>query len=143
VSSAGYSPAPLLQKLGIKAGQRAAFINAPQHYGELLGPLPEGISFPARAETEGSLDFVHIFCFQRSELSEQLARYKSSIFPAGVIWVSWPKKNAVKRLGINSDITEDSIRDIALPLGLVDVKVCAVDEIWSGLKLVWRTELRG
>lgn len=133
---AGYSGTPLPKKLGIKPGARLLAVNAPADYAALLDPLPEGATFLASNADE--LDVVHLFTASRSELSKLIRRFKSKIKPDGAIWVSWPKKAS----GLPSEVTEDTVREIALPLGLVDIKVCAVDEIWSGLKLVIRKENR-
>ena len=133
---AGYSKTPLYKKLGIKDGVQAAVINLPTHYFDILGPdapRPEW----ATALMPGQ-EFVHIFTKSREELSEFLQSARSTIHNDGMIWVSWPKKASK----VPTDVTEDMIRELCLPMGLVDIKVCAVDEIWSGLKLVIRKELR-
>jgi hypothetical protein len=133
---AGYSGTPLSKKLGIKAGMILHTENAPSNYGALLHPLPENVTIaPGRAQ---ELDLVHVFATTRSELARTLGVFLSKIKQNGVIWVSWPKKSS----GISSEITEDTVREMALPLGLVDIKVCAVDDVWSGLKLVIRKENR-
>jgi hypothetical protein len=129
---AGYSGTPLAQKLGIKAGQKVITINAPVGYSKLLAPLPEAVSF-ARKATAGS-GFVHLFISERKALEKELKQLRKLISDTGVLWVSWPKKSS----GVAIDVTEDVIREVALPLGYVDVKVCAVDETWSGLKLMIR-----
>jgi hypothetical protein len=133
---AGYSGTPLPQKLGIKPGATVVTINMPANYRKLLGKLPGGVRFSSRA-TPGS-NFVHLFARARSELKSKLSILREKIADNGVVWVSWPKKSA----GVPTDITEDVVRALALPLGLVDVKVCAVDETWSGLKLMIRRENR-
>jgi hypothetical protein len=133
---AGYSKTPLAQKLGIKAGTKVAALNAPANYRKLLPPLPDGVSFADKA-IAGST-FVHLFVTERRILEKELKRLRGLLDDAGVLWVSWPKKAS----GVTSDLTEDVIRDVCLPLGLVDVKVCAVDETWSGLKLMVRRENR-
>ena len=135
--SAGYSGTPLVKKLGFKAGQRVSAPGAPPNYRRLLAPLPDGIEFQARASK--STDIVHLFTASRDELARMLARLRKTLRPEAAIWVSWPKKASK----VPTDITEDTIRSVALPLGLVDIKVCAVDETWSGLKLVLRKALRG
>ena len=134
---AGYSGTPLAKKLGIGAGQVVATIDAPEHYAELLGELPPGAKL--QDGVRGKTPFVHVFTTKKAGLSKSLPRLGKAIFPDGVLWISWPKKSA----GVPTDVTEDVIREVALPLGLVDVKVCAVDETWSGLKLMWRKERRG
>jgi len=133
---AGYSGTPLAKKLGIKAGMVVHTVNAPANYPALLDPLPENVTIaPGRVK---GLDLVHVFTTTRSELARSLGVFLTKIKQNGAIWVSWPKKAS----GIPSEITEDSVREVALPLGLVDIKVCAVDDVWSGLKLVIRKENR-
>ncbi len=133
---AGYSGTPLLQKLGIKQGNKVRFINEPANFAELLGALPSGCTVvESRAR---SVDFVHCFVTQRTRLTALLPTLLNQMAGNGMIWVSWPKKAAK----MDTDITEDTIRELALPLGLVDTKVCAIDETWSGLKLVIRKENR-
>ena len=133
---AGYSGTPLAKKLGIKPGARLLAINAPANYSSLLEPLPQDVKF-ARADAS-DLDLVHLFTKTRAELTKLIGRYLVKIKQDGAIWVSWPKKAS----GIPSEVTEDTVREVGLPLGLVDIKVCAVDETWSGLKLVIRKENR-
>jgi hypothetical protein len=133
---AGYSGSPLTKKLGIKEGSQVLLVGAPGHLQDLLAPLPEAVEFVSGL-TE-STDIVHIFSTRRAELREALADFRPRLKPTGTVWVSWPKKSAK----VPTDITEDTVRELALPLGFVDIKVCAVDEIWSGLKLVIRKELR-
>jgi hypothetical protein len=132
IPPAGYSGTPLVKKLGLGEGRTLFPVEAPRHYKELLGPLPAGARFVARAAPD--TDIVHVFTTERRELAERLRALYSSIKPDAAVWVSWPKKSA----RVPTDITEDVIRAVALPLGFVDVKVCAVDEVWSGLKLVIR-----
>lgn len=134
--SAGYSGKSLAAKLGIKPGYRIKTHNAPPNYLELLGPVPDGVSVSSGLRAPVSM--CHTFVTARSELERDLARYPGEIRQDGTIWVSWPKKSS----GVAGDVTEDVVREVALPLGLVDVKVCAVDEVWSGLKLVIRRENR-
>jgi len=133
---AGYSGTPLVKKLGIKQGFKVFVKNPPCEYGALLVELPENVEMVNKLKTE--LDMIHLFTRSRRELKNEIKKYQSKIKQAGMIWVSWPKKAS----NISTDVTEDVIREIVLPLGLVDVKVCAVDDIWSGLKLVIRTENR-
>lgn len=133
---AGYSGTPLAAKLGIKTGMVVRVINPPGNYAALVDPLPEGVVISSKAAKE--LDLVHVFATLRSELLESLMTYQKKIKQNGIIWVSWPKKAS----GIPSEITEHTVREVALPLGLVDIKVCAVDETWSGLKLVIRKQNR-
>jgi len=134
--AAGYSGTPLTAKLGIKAGSKVVAKGAPKNYRDLLAPIPEGVVFGARVAN--ATDVVHLFTTARGELATALPRILESLRPDAAIWVSWPKKASK----VPTDITEDTIRGVALPLGLVDVKVCAVDETWSGLKLVLRKERR-
>jgi hypothetical protein len=133
---AGYSGTPLSQKLGIKAGQKIAAIGAPAGYRNLLSPLPEKVSLTSELKTGAA--FVHFFVSERNVLEKELKRMRKLIADTGTLWISWPKKAS----GVRTDVTEDVIREVALPLGFVDVKVCAVDETWSGLKLMIRRENR-
>ena len=132
----GYSGTPLAKKLGLHAGIRAVTFNEPPNYAELLAPLPAGVRFDA--EVSHATDLVHAFCVRRIELEVHLQTWRLLIRPDTVVWASWPKKASK----VPTDITEDTVRAVALPLGYVDVKVCAVDEVWSGLKLVIRKSLR-
>jgi hypothetical protein len=134
---AGYSGTPLATKLGIKAGMVLQAIDAPANYHRLLAPLPDGARITTG--TAAGADIVHHFATRRSELAAALRSYRRRLDEATPVWISWPKKSAK----VATDITEDTIREVALPLGYVDVKVCAVSGIWSGLKLVVRKELRG
>ena len=131
---AGYSGTPLVKKLGIKEGFKVRFINKPKNYMDLLEEIPPAV----KQIKTGKADFVHIFTKSRKELASELKKNMRSIEQDGMIWVSWPKKASK----VPTDITEDVIREVALPMGLVDIKVCAVDDIWSGLKLVIRKENR-
>jgi len=133
---AGYSGTPLARKLGLKAGSALALIGAPEDYASLIAPAPDGLRIGGRVAS--TTDIVHIFSTRRPELERFLLSCRSKLKPEAAIWVSWPKKSAK----VPTDITEDVIRDVALPLGFVDVKVCAVSDVWSGLKLVLRKELR-
>jgi hypothetical protein len=134
--SAGYSGTPLVTKLGIKPGMRVAVLAAPMDYVALLGGLPDDVRLTT--SLRGSKDVVHVFVTRRVELARRIEALRSAVFPAGMVWVSWPKQAS----GVATDVTEDVVRALALANGLVDVKVCAVDETWSGLKLVVRRELR-
>ena len=133
---AGYSGTPLPQKLGIKPGLTVVAINPPANYRRLLGQIPDSITFSERLKSGSS--FVHLFTSRRSEMQKKMSILRDKISDNGAIWVSWPKKSS----GISTDVTEDVIREIALPFGFVDIKVCAVDETWSGLKLMIRRENR-
>ncbi len=132
----GYSGTPLAKKLGIKEGSRVRTKNAPAEYREWLSPVPDDVTFSSSIRS--AIDLWHLFTASKKELIDTLHLAKKQINQDGMIWVSWPKKSS----GVPSEVTEDTIREICLPMGLVDVKVCAVSEVWSGLKLVIRKELR-
>jgi hypothetical protein len=132
---AGYSGTPLAQKLGIKPGSAIFVVAAPGHYDELLAPLPEGVK---RVRKIDAADVAHFFETARARMEKDLRAAVPRMQQDAAIWISWPKKAAK----VATDITEDTVREVALPLGLVDIKVCAIDETWSGLKLVIRKELR-
>ena len=134
---AGYSSTPLWKKLGYKAGIEAAVDGAPPRYVPIL-QLPSEIKVHWIPEPREGVAFVHVFCREAQVLKKKLAPLRKLIAPDGVIWISWPKKAS----GVQTDITEEVVRSCALPLGLVDIKVCAVDEIWSGLKLMIRKSER-
>jgi len=134
---AGYSGTPLAKKLGMTSGSRVHPVDAPAGYRAWLEPLPDGVQFVPTLDRQ--VDVVHLFCTERALLATLLTRCRTRIAPAAGVWVSWPKKVSK----VPTDITEDTIREVALPLGFVDVKVCAVSDVWSGLKLVIRKELRG
>ena len=138
--NAGYSGTPLAKKLGIKDGFVVVTVNEPSQYRELLEPLPRDVTITSDRQTAPKIkiDVVHLFTNSRDELFRELPKWMRSIRQEGSIWVSWYKKAAK----LPTEITEDTVREAALPLGLVDVKVCAVDEKWSGLKLVIRKENR-
>jgi|SRR4051812_13601936 hypothetical protein len=127
---AGYSGTPLVQKLGIRPGDSIAWLNVPDEFEKELGPLPKGTKL-VRSSAQ-AVNFVHFFTTERDELYKELPRLRKKIAQNGMIWVSWPKKASK----VQTDVTEDIVRNIALKNGLVDVKVCAVNDIWSGLKLV-------
>ena len=129
---AGYSKTPLCKKVGIKEQSRVRVENAPSNYLNLLKPLPMGVKISNRLRS--NIDIWHLFTKSKKELPDKLKTAMQHIPDNGSIWVSWPKKAS----GVVSDMTEGRIRDAAFPLGLVDIKVCAVDETWSGLKLVIR-----
>lgn len=133
---AGYSGTPLAKKLGIKAGSRVLVSGAPDSYRTALEPLPEAVAFASGLSK--AVDVIHFFGTQRARLQPALAAYRAGMRADATLWVSWPKKASK----VPTDITEDTVRQAALPLGLVDVKVCAVDDVWSGLKLVVRREVR-
>ena len=133
---AGYSGTPLAKKLGFKPGLTVAVVSAPANYRQLLEPLPEGVKLGGRVGK--TTDIVHFFTTSKAELADKLLAWLKVLPTDAAIWVSWPKKASK----VPTDITEDTIRAVALPMGLVDIKVCAVDETWSGLKLVLRKERR-
>ncbi|NCT67710.1 MAG: DUF3052 domain-containing protein [Rhodanobacteraceae bacterium] len=132
---AGYSGKPVWQKLGLTPALRVRVLHAPGDYAALVGL---GEATPALVGTHAAFDLAHLFAREAAQLARDVHALAAELPAHGVIWVSWPKKAAK----VPTDITEDSVRAVALPLGLVDVKVCAVDAVWSGLKLVWRRERR-
>lgn len=134
MTSAGYSGTPLPRKLGLKAGVAGAVLGAPPGYLRSLGAAGKGL----KTRLTKPADFVQIFVNRRAELEKKLPAIIAALVPSGMLWVSWPKKSS----GVQTDVTEDVIRAVILPKGLVDVKVCAVDETWSGLKVVRRLEHR-
>jgi hypothetical protein len=134
--SAGYSGTPLPRKLGFKPGMRVHFHAPPPELPALLGELPDGVTELKRPAAP--LDLVLLFVTERSELAKRLATLQDRLDPAGMLWVCWPKRAS----GVPTDVTEDVVREVALPRGLVDTKVAAVDATWSGLRLVIRLELR-
>ncbi len=133
---AGYSGTPLATKLGIKEGCKLLLVGAPKGYERQLEPLPASVRLVSRLSS--TTDIVHVFSSRRTKLKQSLIRFRDALKPAGVVWVSWPKKASK----VPTNITEDTVREVALPLGFVDIKVCAIDEVWSGLKLVIRKEFR-
>ena len=137
VTMAGYSGTPLAQKLGIKPGMTVVVLNGPANYRKLLGSIAKSTKFSD--STSNGAEFVHLFVSKRSDFERTIGQLRKKVADSAVVWVSWPKKSS----GFPTDITEDVIRAVTLPLGFVDVKVCAVDETWSGLKLMIRRELRG
>jgi hypothetical protein len=135
-NATGYSGTPLVKKLGIKDAQRILLVDAPKDYEGLLAPIPPGVVFADKPTS--SVDLVHLFVVQQEDLIKHLGILRKKLKSDAVVWVSWPKKSAK----LATTVSEDTIRDAALPLGFVDTKVCAVTEIWSGLKLVVRKALR-
>ena len=136
MASAGYSGTPLPQKLGIKPGMTLHVVDAPMDYSALIAPVGKTVAFATRVTKD--VELLHAFVTRKGRLEEVLDRARAELGTEAIVWVSWPKKAA----GMASEITEDTVRDMALPLGFVDVKVCAVDDTWSGLKLVVRKTLR-
>jgi hypothetical protein len=132
----GYPGTPLAQKLGIKPGSVVAVLNAQGSYEAIVSPQPEGVRLQKAVSVK--TDLVHLFCERRSELVRRLPAIAARLRPDAAVWVSWPKKASK----VPTDITEDTVREVALPLGLVDIKLCAVTGVWSGLKLVVRRENR-
>jgi hypothetical protein len=135
-TTVGYSGTPLPKKLGFKDCSVVLLFDAPTNYKQLLGPVSAGVRFEIRASR--NIDIAHIFVTRRTVLQKYLAKLRLVLKPEASVWVSWPKKAAK----VSTDITEDTIREVALPLGFVDIKVCAVTHVWSGLKLVVRKSLR-
>ena len=133
---AGYSGTPLAKKLGIVEDSRIFLSGAPKNYLALIAPAPKDARVVAKID--GATDIVHVFATQRARLAAVLRSSLAKIRADAAIWVSWPKKSSK----VPTDISEDTIREIALPMGLVDIKVCAIDDVWSGLKLVVRKENR-
>jgi hypothetical protein len=132
---AGYSGTPLVKKLGIKPGSNIAFLNAPEGYAEELD-LPAGVTMISRSGK--LLDFAQLFVKNEKELKTNFSKYAKRLNASGMLWVSWPKRSS----GVPSDLSENVVREIGLAVGLVDVKVCAVSEVWSGLKFVYRLKDR-
>ena len=132
---AGYSGTPLAKKLGIKDGDEVVALTAPDGFADLVegAPVTEASRVPRRA------DVIVAFFTKRADLAKRIEGCGKAIFPDGGLWIAWPKRAS----GVATDITEDTVREVALPLGLVDNKVCAIDEVWSGLRVVWRRDRRG
>ncbi len=129
---AGYSGTPLVRKLGIKPGARVALIAAPDSFDETLGELPDGVAVRRRAA--GPVDVIVAFALRRAELERRLPALKQALDHAGGLWLAWPKRAS----GVSTDVTEGLVRELGLATGLVDNKICAIDETWSGLRLVYR-----
>ena len=136
MSTAGYSGTPLAKKLGFKPGFTAAYIGAPDGFDALLGELPGDVV--VRKQLRGPLDLIVCFVTARRDLEKRLPKLRPALAPNGMLWIAWPKRAS----GVQTDMTEDVVREVALPTGLVDTKVAAIDETWSGLRLVIRKELR-
>jgi len=132
----GYSGTPLAKKLGLKAPMKLLTVNAPKEYRSWLGDLPEGVTLVTKMKTP--IQAAHVFTTESAFLDAILSKLRNELKQDGFIWVSWPKKSSK----VPTDITDNTIREIALPLGFVDIKVCAVSEVWSGLKLVIRRSER-
>jgi nucleoside-diphosphate-sugar epimerase len=136
-SHSGYSGTPLAKKLGVVGGTVVLVKHAPDDYQEWLAPLPPNVTFVARMSAR--VDVIHLFATERAVLVAALTSYRATLRDDAAVWVSWPKRTSK----VPTDITEDVIRAVALPMGFVDIKVCAVSEVWSGLKLVIRKTERG
>jgi len=134
---AGYSSRPLVEKLGIRPGTAVVILGGPPDSPATLGPLPEGAGIRKRLSRGAA--FIHQFARRKDDLAAAFPRLAQALADDGMVWISWPKKTSK----VATDLTEDVVRSLGLPLGLVDVKVCAIDETWSGLKFVRRKELRG
>lgn len=132
---AGYSGTPLVKKLGIKEGFNILIVNAPNDFEHQL-ELPEHVTL--RGNSKKPLDFVVLFVKSQDALKKEFSRYAKQLTPGGMLWISWPKKTS----GVQSDLNENVVRDIGLAKGMVDVKVCALDDVWSGLKFVFRLKDR-
>jgi hypothetical protein len=133
---AGYSGTPLGKKLGIGAGTRVALVDEPDGFRTLLAPLPPDVIITTTLRR--AADVVVVFVTSRVAFQRRIGAAGRAVFPNGGVWISWPKRASK----VPTDMTEDVVRDVALPLGLVDNKVCAIDDVWSGLRIVWRKELR-
>ena len=133
---AGYSGTPLAKKLGIKDGHVVAVIAEPDSFRANLEPHSTGVSF--RTSFRGSVDVAVLFVLSQSQLRRRIGAASRAIFPDGGLWIGWPKRASK----VPTDMTEDVVREVALPMGLVDNKVCAIDDVWSGLRVVWRLENR-
>ena len=134
-SAPGYG-GPLVKKLGFKPGFAVAYVDAPEDFGALLGELPDDVT--VRRQLRGPLDLIVCFVTVRRDLERRLPKLRAALRPAGMLWIAWPKRAS----GVPTDMTEDVVRDVALPTGLVDTKVAAISDVWSGLRLVIRKELR-
>ena len=137
-TSAGYSGTPLVRKLGIKVGHLVAVLDAPKGIAQVLGTLPEQVTLRADLPSRAEPDVIIWFVSRRASFARRLIRIRRRMAPASSLWIAWPKKSS----GVVTDMTENEIRGIVLPTGLVDNKVCAIDETWSGLRFVIRLEHR-
>lgn len=136
MSPVGYSGTPLARKLGIKEGSRLALLGAPEGFEAELDPLPAGVTVLRRMAAR--LDVAVLFATTRGHLERRFLPAARAVAPAGGLWIAWPKKSS----GVPTDLTENVLREVGLPHGLVDTKVCAVTDVWSGLRFVWRVENR-
>jgi hypothetical protein len=133
---AGYSGTPLAKKLGIKEGSRVALVNAPKDFQSELGELPDNVQFIKRPTK--SLDIILLFVLSERALARDFARFAARLTANGMLWIAWPKKSS----GVTTDLSEQRVRQIGLDARLVDVKICAIDDVWSGLKFVYRLKDR-
>jgi hypothetical protein len=133
---AGYSGTPLAKKLGIKEGSRVALVNAPKDFQSELGELPDNVQFIKRPTK--SLDIILLFFLSERALARDFARFAARLTANGMLWIAWPKKSS----GVTTDLSEQRVRQIGLDARLVDVKICAIDDVWSGLKFVYRLKDR-
>ena len=131
-----YSSTPLVKKLGIKSGNRVMLVNAPRSFADELGQIPEDVSFVARLKP--GLDVILFFAASRRELEDRFEKLSRNLSPSGMLWVAWPKKSS----GVETDLSFDVVQKTGLAAGLVDTKVCAINDIWSGLKFVYRIKDR-
>lgn len=134
--TAGYSGTPLVKKLGIKPGFKVLFVRPPDNFDATLGPLPDDVAVKRRYTPP--FDFIHVFADCLKDLKKDLVRYPDGLSRDGMLWISWPKKAS----GVETDVTESLVREMGLATGLVDIKICAVDNVWSGLKFVRRVKDR-
>jgi hypothetical protein len=132
MATAGYSGTPLVNKLGIKPGTALGLIGAPEGFDATLGELPDGVA--VRRRLQGSLDVIVAFFVESSALERRLPALRGALQPAGGLWLAWPKRAS----GVATDLSDNVVRELGLAAGLVDNKVCAIDAVWSGLRLVYR-----
>ncbi len=137
VETSGYSQTPLAKKLGLKSGQSILFINKPKHYFDLFSDFPDEVNI-LKSGREGEVDFIHLFVKTEEEFKDRIIHVKPLLKKDGLLWISWPKGAST----LNTDLKRDFIRTFVLDIGLVDVKVCSVDQDWSGLKFVYRVKDR-
>jgi hypothetical protein len=133
---AGYSETPLLKKLGIREGARVSLVNAPQDFPQELGPLPDGVQFLSASHKK--IDLVLVFVKSRAELVQRLGQLRPKLSQNGMLWVAWPKKSS----GVETDLSFAEVQEAGLETGIVDTKICAINDVWSGLKFVIRLKDR-
>jgi hypothetical protein len=132
VTAAGYSGTPLVRKLGIKPGARVALIHAPDGFGPVLGELPDAVT--VHRQLRASFDVIVSFHVRQAELERRLSALRAALVDSGGLWLAWPKRAS----GVATDLAEGDVRELGLAAGLVDNKICAIDETWSGLRFVYR-----